>query len=140
MASYNKVSETMYKAVKILLKGGASTKEAAEYMKLSTATVYKVNETEDYAEFLQISEVKRAKRVAAIKAKEQAQRKEEQKQEAQEKPQVIEHRQTVQVQATHYMTEELREIKTILKGISAKMAFIVNDLYGDKTKEEGSGE
>lgn len=134
MASYNKISETLYKAVKILLNGGASTKEAAEYMKISTATVYKINETENYAEFLQISELKKAKRIAAIKAKEQKQE-DEQKQEKQEQKQtvqVIEHRQTVQVQATHYMTEELREIKTILKTISQKLAVIIDDLYGTK--------
>ena len=135
MASYNKVSETLYKAVKILLNGGASVKEAAEYMKISAATVYKINETENYAEFLQISELKRAKRIAAIKAKEQKQedeQKQEKQEQKQEAPQVIEHRQTVQVQATHYMTEELREIKTILKTISQKLAVIIDDLYGTK--------
>ena len=72
MANYDKVTKSMFLAVKTLLKGGASPKEAAEYMKLSTVTVYRIKETENYDEYEQAKAERQAKRraVAAMKAKE----------------------------------------------------------------------
>ena len=42
--------------------------------------------------------------------------------------QVIEHRQTVTVQATHYMMQEMKRTNELLELISRKMAFIVESL------------
>lgn len=52
--------------------------------------------------------------------------------------QVIEHRQSVTIQATHYMHELLKEQNDLLKGISAKLAFIVDELCGVKKPEGGA--
>lgn len=43
-------------------------------------------------------------------------------------PQVIEHRQTVTVQATHYMMQEMKKTNELLDLISRKLAFIVDSL------------
>ena len=45
-----------------------------------------------------------------------------------EKPHIVEHRQNVTIQATHYMMTELQQANELLKGISAKLAFIVEEL------------
>lgn len=134
----------MFKAIKTLLKGGASAKEVSEYLNVSEPTVYackKVDTHEEYVNARTARDLER-KQIAAIKAKEEKAQKAKEVAEkvgavpasqlAEQIPQVVEHKQTVQITATHYMTEELREIKEVLKCISNKLAFIVNDLYGEK--------
>lgn len=46
--------------------------------------------------------------------------------------QVVEHRQSIVVQANHYMMEELKKQTETLKLISNKLAFIVDELTGTK--------
>ena len=63
----------------------------------------------------------------------------EEKQEpvVQETPtQVVEHRQSVTVQTTYYVNQKLDKIEELLKGISAKLACIIDDLYGTNSKKE----
>ena len=43
-------------------------------------------------------------------------------------PQVVEHRQTVTIQATHYMMQEMKKTNELLELISRKLAFIVDQL------------
>ena len=45
-----------------------------------------------------------------------------------QQPQVVEHRQTVTIQATHYMMQEMKRTNELLELISRKMAFIVDQL------------
>lgn len=52
MANYNRVTESKYRAIKTLLNGGATAKEAAEYMACSEVTVYAIKKTENYTEFV----------------------------------------------------------------------------------------
>jgi hypothetical protein len=131
MANWNKLTAGQFKAIKTLLRGGATQKEAAEYMQVSTNTAFWVNKAETFEEYQQIiAESHLAqKRVAAMKAKETA--------KAEEKPQEIvkEVRQSVTIQATHYMMQKLDETNALLKLISEKLAFIVDDLYGTGKKE-----
>lgn len=128
------LTESMYKAIKILLNGGASVPEAAEYMKVSHTTVYYIRATENYEEYLQHKDELIARRKArnaavAINVK----KKEEEKKE----PQVIEHRQSVTLVANHYMAEQLQKQTELLTLISNKLAFIVDELCGTGVKKEG---
>lgn len=144
MANWNKLTARQFSAIKMLLKGGATQVEAADYMQVSSNTVYWVGKAETYEDYLHnVAERQlERKQVAAIKAKQEKAQKAKEVAEkvgavpasqlAKQIPQVVEHKQTVQITATHYMTEELREIKEVLKCISNKLAFIVNDLYGEK--------
>lgn len=135
MAINNKLTESKFKAIKILLNGGATYKEAAQYMQVGEATIYRVKSAETWEEYLQQTAARAAARALAVKeAKEKGGKPvaHPEKVDAPAQAQVVEHRQTVQITATHYMTEELREIKDILKIISNKMAVIVTDLYGTK--------
>ena len=138
MANYNKMTESKFKAIKILLNGGATVKEAAEYMKVSTAVVYMVNKSETLEEYQAYGAERETKRkqTAAMKAKQEAARKAAEKvgavPAAQMIPQVVEHRQNVQIQATHYMETKLDKCIELLTGISNKLAAIVSDLYGVK--------
>lgn len=130
MANWDKMTESKYRAVKILLKGGASVKESAEFMELSTGTVYLINNTENFADYTQARAERdmNRKKAAAIKAKEKEQEKKEEP-----AAQVIEHRQTVTVQATWQMTQEMQKTNELLKQISNKLAYIVDELCGVKT-------
>lgn len=147
MANWNKLTERQFKAVKLLLNGGATQKEAAEYMQVSPNTAFWIGKAENYEEYLQIKAEKlldEKKRVAAIKAKEAA--KVAEKVGAvpaatltAETPatQVVEHRQTVTIQATHYMMTEMQKTNELLAAISRKLAFIVDELCGTAGKKEG---
>lgn len=133
MANWNKLTAGQFKAIKTLLRGCATQKEAAEYMQVSSTTAFYVEKAESFEEYMQIQaerELKR-KQVAATKAKG------EPKEITPQTPatQVIEHRQTVTVQATWAMMQEMQKTNELLKLISNKLAFIVDELCGTGTKE-----
>ena len=137
-----KITRGIFDAAKILIGNGATNGEVEKYLKISRDVVTMFRQSETYEDYqaLMFERSQRQKRVAAMKAKEN--KLEKAKETAAQvgavpavklvEPQVVEHRQTVQITATHYMTEELREIKEILKSISGKLAVIVTDLYGVK--------
>ena len=129
-----KVTPNVFNAIKTLLKGGASYTECANYMGISPSSVGNINRAETYEEYQRIvyesSATHRAK-MAAIKANEAA--KEAKKEEP--APQIVEHRQTVTVQASHFMLQEQQKTNELLTLISNKLAFIVDELYGTKPKE-----
>lgn len=141
-----KVDERMWWAVKTLLKGGSTIVDAAEYLMLSENTVSRIKQSETYEDYKQIiaamhAPYRKPKRTRLPDKKGEPQQEEpkEEKQEAKQadspkpvEPQVIEHRQTVTVQATHYMMTELQKTNEYLKTISAKLAFIVDELCGTK--------
>ena len=117
------LTRELFITIKTLQRAGSGNAEIARYLGISvqkSAIAYKSETFEEYQNnCFAISERRK-------KPKKEAQKAEAEKQ--QEPVQIIEHRQTVQIQATHYMMEEMREIKSILKQISAKMAYIVEDL------------
>jgi hypothetical protein len=137
MANWNKLTEGQFKAIKTLLRGGATQKEAAEYMQVSTNTAFWVAKAETFEEYQHMNAERHLehKRVAAIKAKE-AEKTAAQATPAQPAaPQVVEYRQNVTIQATHYMMQKLEETNSLLKLISNKLAFIVDELCGTGKKE-----
>lgn len=101
------LSEKTFTTAKILFKVGATVKQVSEALEIgiSTAGRIKANETfEDYQKAV-------AGHTWTPKAG---------------KPQ--EAKQTITVQATHYMMQELQKMNELLTGISAKLAFIVDEL------------
>ena len=134
MANWNKLTEGQFKAIKTLLRGGASQKEAAEYMQVSPGTAFWVSKAETFEEYQHMNAERHLERkqVAAIKAKETEKTAAHGTPAA---PQVVEQRQTITIQATHYMMQKLEETNSLLKLISNKLAFIVDELCGTWKKE-----
>ena len=121
MANYNKMTESKYTAIKILLNGGATVKEAAQYMQVSTAVVYGVKNTENFAEYCQNSAERDARRKqnAAIKIKTEQAANEPERQVG------------TAMTSTYQMNrvyEALKSQNELLKLISEKLAFIVEQL------------
>lgn len=126
-----KVNEGIFNAVKILLEKGGTLKEVASYMGLSTFTVGIIRDSENLSEYKNTL----IARNNAIRAK---QKKPETKEQPKDEPkeqatQVVEHRQVVTVQATHYMMQEMQKTNELLTLISRKLAFIVDELTGVKS-------
>ena len=137
---HTKITQSIFTAAKILTENGASIAEIAKYLKISDASVKYIRQAENYDEYKAI--------VAAVSAKQTAKRraakkteKEEPKlvslpEKKEERPvQVVEHRQTVTVQATWAMTQEMQKTNKLLESISNKLAFIVDELCGTKGAE-----
>lgn len=126
-----KITKGIFDAAKLLIENGANNTEVAKYLKVSNDVVAMFRKSETYEEYqtlmYEYSQNMR-KRAAAIKAKEKEQEKKEEP-----AAQVIEHRQTVTVQATWQMTQEMQKTNELLKQISNKLAFIVDELCGVKT-------
>ncbi len=127
---YNKITEKKFKAVKILFDGGATIKEVAEYLEISASSASRIKSAETYEDYLQ---------GCRVRSYYQKQRNKKQEEPApapvEEVPepapvQVVEHRQSVTIQATHYMMVELQKTNELLTTISAKLAFIVDELTG----------
>ena len=139
MAYQKKVTQSKFNAVKTLLKGGATVREVMEYLELSDNTVYMIKQAETLVEYENMIAEKalRDKQRAAIKAKEREQAAQPQAQPQDKPVEVVkEVRQTVTVQATHFMMEEMRKTNELLTCISAKLAFIVDELCGVPQKKE----
>lgn len=114
-----KVDEKMYKAIKTLIAGGATYDEITEYLGISSVTITRVKKSETFEDY------KHSMVVAAMKYK-----KPKAPVETPVEPvtQVVEHRQSITIQATHYMMEELKKKNELLELISNKLSFIVDQL------------
>lgn len=156
----SKVTESVFNAIRTLLKGGANLEECSEYMKVSTSTVSLIKKSETYEEYKSncyLTSAAYRKRMAAMKAKEEQEKKkliEENKKKAekiakevgavpasemvkQNQPvQVVEHRQSVTVQATHFMDMKMDEIIKLLTVMNNKLGAIIDDLYGTGVKHD----
>lgn len=139
MGRYAKVTESKFKAVKILLASGSTHKECAESMGLSVCTVGVIKRSETYDEYKNITYMtsgyyrkkmrKEAETEKVDNAVEETPEVVEAKTEEQETPaQIVEYRQNVTIQANQYMMEEMRKTNELLTFISNKLAFIVEEL------------
>lgn len=130
MAKSIKVTEGVFRSVKLLIKDGATSREIGEYFKISTATVSIIRNSETYEEYkhnaLEVSQRKRIKReqaaAIAIKAKEQAQKAETQEAEQPKASPVAGSYQM------NRLIEEMKKQNEMLAHISNKLAFIVEQL------------
>lgn len=116
--------------VKTLQEAGSSSQEIATYLKLGHKAVCVAYRSETYDEYKNECTAI-AMRAKAKKKEEPVEAKTKQPEEPAQ-PKIVEHRQTITIQATHYMMEEMKDMKELLKVISAKLAFIVEDLCPDK--------
>ena len=131
--SYTKITLNVYTAIRLLIKGGATNSECAEYMHVSVNTVSRIRNSDSYDAY-------RSAAKAAGWMKYGNRKKEEQKPEVKPEvkpestaPQVIEHKQTVTV--PWQVTQEIRRTNELLESISRKLAFIVDELTTTPCKE-----
>lgn len=128
------VDKRMFDCAKMLFENGAPNTEVIRYLKLSAKTVQRIKASEDFEDY---------KRLLAAMALEHKQKYAAKKNEVpqinvpasesiptKEPPQVqvIEHRQKVEVVATHYMMEELKRQTELLTLIGNKLTAIMEDL------------
>ena len=159
MAQGKKITKSAFNCAKMLLKGGATNKEVAEFLQISDETVRRIKKAETYEEYLNISyalsgayyKKKRIAEEAAAKkaAEEEAARKAEEEAKKAEAAKVAEtvgavpaaqivplqakpldKPISITIQATHYMETKLDKTNELLTCISAKLAAIIDDLYG----------
>ena len=136
----NKIDQRMFDCVKILLESGQTAEQIKDYLGISPCTTYRIKQCESLQEY---------KNMMVAMSTKRAVQKKQQKQE--EKPvmlepadhgataqpqQIVEHRQSVTVQTTYYVSQKLDAMVELLKGISAKLAFVVDELTGIKPKKE----
>ena len=123
-----KIDEKMFNAVKTLLNGGATYDEVNSYMGVSLASIGRISTAETYADYKQMI----AASAIALKKKREAQKAVEAPTEKPAEPAteapVKEVKTSVTIQATHYMMQEMQETNRLLKEISNKLAFIVEQL------------
>ena len=131
MAIHNMMTESKYNAIKLLLNGGAKHAEAAKYMDVSSATVSRVSVSETFEEY---KNMMAAQTLALKQARHNKQAQPETKPQDKPAEVVKEVRQSVTIQATHYMEEQQRRTNELLTQISAKLAFIVDELCGTAKK------
>jgi len=124
----NVVDYKMFMCVKALLRSGETQKVIADYMQLGEATVGRINRAEDWDDY------QNRKREAAFFARQKTQKKPAQAPtpapEPEPQPQVVEHRTNVTLQTTHYVSQKMDELIKLMTGISAKLAFVVDELTG----------
>lgn len=113
---YKRITEQVFNGVKAMLKGGASQKEAAGYAGVCVNTVYRIQKAASYDEYLGYAYANGRNAYPA----ENPHNKQETKQ-------------TVIVQATWQMTQEMQNTNKLLEQISNKLAFIIDELCGVKT-------
>ena len=122
-----KITEKQFNAAKMLLQSGIDKNVVYNCLDLSKSVIDKIARSKDLNDYKRITNASYYKKLEAEKAK-----KEQPAPAPQEKPavQVVEHRQNVTVQASHYMMTEMQKTNEFLKAISAKLAFIVDELCG----------
>lgn len=120
------IGESKYNAVKILIESKTPSKEITQYFHISYETVTLIRESRTYDEYKQA--------VAEIVTERASPKKQPEQKTVPAPVGQVQH--VVQVQATHYMMEELKAQTEFLKIISAKLAFIVDDLVGIKSPKE----
>lgn len=133
-----KMTDKLFRAVKIMIAGGATSTEISEYFNISLSSISRVRQAESFQEYRVMQAAtygkrKPAKTQDAPKQSEQLnpaapQNPPMQQPAPAQQPQVVEHRQTVTIQATHYMMQEMKRTNELLELISRKIAYIVDQL------------
>ena len=145
MEKYNngKVTPRLFDAAKVLQESGCTRQEIADHLKISKNVANMIWNAETYDDYkaamYERSQTKRkaieAKKAAAEKAASEVGAVPAVKLVEQEKPvQVVEHRQSVQITATHYMETKIDTLIEQMKLINAKLGAIIDDLYGTGKK------
>lgn len=119
-----KVTASLFQCVKQLEKAGSSQKEIAEYLKISVATVRRIEQSDDFAEY--------RNKVNAYYFEKKAAEKKAEKAEENDNPKVEPYKMSGGTFQSGYMMNRimdlLKEQNEALKLISNKLAFIVEQL------------
>ena len=142
MARNLKVTEKVFKAVKILLQSGEPRDSCAEYMMLSSHTVNRIAQSENYDDYMNKvracafkKKAEAEKKAAEEKAKEEAKKAEEKKLPPQPSPIVLPQHRPISGEDSYQLVRLMKEQNEMLKCISNKLAFIVDELVGPVKKE-----
>lgn len=134
-----KITQNIYNAVKLIMKGGSGIKEAADVMGISVNSVRRIDKSESYVEYVNMAYMNGAVRYKTPKKQEEAPRAVEPTHppvvEAAEEQQ-IPRKQTIIVQTTWQMTQEMRKTNELLELLNKKLSYIVDDLCGVKANAE----
>lgn len=136
MANYVKVTESLFLAIKSLLNAGATYPEVKKYYGVSDNTCKFIKRSENFKEYKQViaaiairnAENRKVRKVTNTVEKPEAPAPVEKPETPAPTQQVVRHEQSITIQATHYMMQELQETNKLLKDISNKLAFIVEQL------------
>ena len=124
MIKRTRITENIYNAVKLILRGGAKTKEAAEAMGISVNTVHRIGKANSYDEYVNMAYMNGSARYREQEKKE--------KEERQEKPQAEPLKQQGGTLSAGYQMNRIYELlkqqNEILTMLSNKVAFIVDEL------------
>ena len=130
--AYTKMTRQRFNAMKILFNSGAKNKEVSDAFGVSMGYASMVKASESFEEFENKRYLQTHKASKKAQAKEEPVKAETEPEENNPDQQVVEHRQTVVVQASHYMLEEQKKTNELLALINNKLGAIIDDLYGIK--------
>jgi hypothetical protein len=147
------LKKTKYDAIRIMLQSGADLEEAAKTMEVTVSTAKAVKSTNSYEDCLQQIRANvylardaywRKKKEKAAKAAAKTAAKAEPKETQTPAPQAPAPRvapretilPTVTLVANHYLMEEIRKQTELLRTISAKVGWLVEELSGSTPKGE----
>lgn len=124
------ISMTKYNAIRMLIDSGASMDEITEMMRIAKSTVMAAQKAKNYRDFIDTVNSNTFIAIASQKKKKEQNEQNEQQilQREAEKP-------SVTLLANHYLMEEIRKQTELLKTISAKLAFIVDELTGKESNK-----
>lgn len=124
MIKRTRITENIYNAVKLILRGGAKAKVAAETMGISVNSVHRINKSESYDEYVNMAYMNGSARYREQEKKE----KEESKQTPQAETLKLPGGQLSSGYQLNRIYEALKEQNELLKLLSNKVAFIVDEL------------
>lgn len=136
--SPNVVDFKMFMCVKALIRSGETQKNISEYMNIGEATVSRISCAEDWEDYMNrkleavfFSQQRKAQKKAAQAPAPAPQPVPQVPVPTPEpQPQIVEHRTNVTLQTTHYVSQKMDELIKLMTGISAKLAFVVDELTG----------
>lgn len=147
MANYNiKITKSKFDAIHILCDSKMPKVDVAKYLKLSTTSVAEVMKFSTYEEYQQQRAINALNKKKAYARKKNAEQKaannttENEEDEPEQPDRTAENRQTIIVQASHYMLAEQKRTNELLESISNKLAFIVEELTGTSNTNTKGGE
>lgn len=123
------ITYAKYNAIKILLAGGASIEEVCTTLLVTKETVYLVQKVQSYNDYKsECSSIKFLGR----KKKEQEKARKADAEKTEHPAQIVEHRQSVTVQTTHFVETKIDKMIEMLTLLNNKLGFIVDELAGVK--------
>ena len=128
------IDQRVFDMVKTLLAGKATNNEIADYTGLSLNTIIRIKRVENFTEYKNM--------MTAIKLEYNRKQEEKKKvkEQSEQEQQIVEAAPTkpinVTVQTTYYVSQKMDKIVELLTAISAKIAFVVDELTGIPAKKE----